>query len=333
MMRALLWPLLMALSSCQSTAANPAHEAAAEPVQSASDIRYRGRYLGKISAPGLSEISGMAVSRRDASLLWVINDSGQTASLFAIAHDGSVQAEVKTSETNRDWESLTSLQIDGKPYLLVGDSGDNLGVHKEYRLHLFAEPVLAEWSATNTLSPVATTSFVYSDGPHNSEAVAYSPLERQVLLITKHAQHAAVYVSGLALEPGQTSLFSAQLVGQVARPPQSVSDTFLSNIAGVEMSQITGLEIDENSANAYVLTYRGIYQYPRHSVTDGDSTRLEDWALTFARRPRLLARHTLSQAEALARSPTTGTLYFTSEKLPAPLWRLEPGAATSPDSD
>ncbi|MBX2825324.1 MAG: hypothetical protein KTR33_11390 [Gammaproteobacteria bacterium] len=301
---------------------------AAEPAESSGEThqRYRRRYSGPITDSQLSEISGMAVSQRDDQLLWIINDSGNAASLFAIDTRGRLLTTFKTSLQNRDWESLTSLTLNNKPYLLLGDSGDNLGVHKNYRLHLFEEPVL---KATRDLplQPVATTTFTYTDGKHNVEALAWSEPDNKVLLITKRANNAAVYSTRLVTRPGQHPEFNAVREGALANLPQSVSDALISNIAGVEMSQVTGLEIDREGRNAYVLTYRGVYHFQRKKLDEQSHNNIhswEDWRKTFGRTPRLLTRHTLSQAEALAYVPDSGILYYTSEKLPAPLWRLEP---------
>lgn len=288
--------------------------------------RYRRRYSGPIRDEQLSEISGMTVSQRDSNMLWVINDSGHPASLYAVDTQGNLLAAFKTQVENRDWESLTSLTLDNKPYLLIGDSGDNLGLHQNYRLHLFAEPKLDD-AAAQPLEPVATTTFTYADGKHNSEAIGWSSADSKVIVITKKGQGAAVYSTAIAVAGHQKSEFIAQHEGSLAQPPQSVSDALISNLAGVEMSQVTGLEIDGQGRNAYVLTYRGIYLYRRERVatqTNGKAAAWEDWGKTFSRIPRLLSRHTLSQAEALALAPTTGMVYYTSEKLPAPLWRLEP---------
>lgn len=332
-------PVVLLLAACQSTAAG-APDSLATAVQPSGDpsgnrgiinTRFTRRYTGKIIEPALSEISGMAASQRDPNILWVINDSDHRASLFAIDAQGTMLREYATNVTNRDWESLTSLTLAGRPYLLLGDSGDNLGVHENYQLHLFEEPDLAEPVTADKLSPVATTPFVYADGHHNSEALAWSPVDNQILLISKQSRGASVYATGLATQPEPDSVFSAQRLGAVAPPPQSVSDALLSNLSGVEMSQITGLEIDPESRNAYVLTYRGIYHYGRREITSTGTDKsastkqiLEDWGTTFSRTPRLLARHTLSQAEALALSPHSRELWFTSEKLPAPLWRMTP---------
>jgi len=339
-MRTLTLLTLTVLAACQYSAAGSpeierhSDDPRALPLvasQQDSAMRFARRYNGKITESALNEISGMAASQRDPDVLWVINDSGHTASLFAIDHDGNLLAEFVTGIANRDWESMTSLTLDDQPYLVLGDSGDNLGIHDQYQLHLFVEPELPRVSDQQTLQPVATTKFVYTDGHRNSEAIAWSPADNQMLLISKEPHNAAVYAIELANKPEPDSVFSAQRLGSVATPPQSISDNLLSNLAGVEMSQITGLEIDANSEKAYVLTYRGIYVYTRRTLIANSadqmttsSHQLEDWATAFNRTPTLLSRHTLSQAEALALSPHTNELWFTSENLPAPLWRLTP---------
>src|SRR5688500_7126733 len=48
----------------------------------------KGQALGRVQAPNLTEISGVAMSKKNPGVLWVHNDSGHAAELFALAEDG-----------------------------------------------------------------------------------------------------------------------------------------------------------------------------------------------------------------------------------------------------
>jgi len=61
---------------------------------------------GTIQPPGITEASGMAFSGQQDNLLWVINDSGNDATLFAITTRGNTIASYEIATDNRDWEDL-----------------------------------------------------------------------------------------------------------------------------------------------------------------------------------------------------------------------------------
>ena len=67
---------------------------------------------GIISSPELTEISGLAVSRKTPGLLWAINDSGNSPMLYGLSTKGVL---LKTYEvagaTNRDWEDLAPIYV------------------------------------------------------------------------------------------------------------------------------------------------------------------------------------------------------------------------------
>ena len=59
-----------------------------------------------VRVPGVSELSGLAVSRSLAGRLWAHNDSGQPI-LFALNADGSVSTRVRlTGVKFQDWEAV-----------------------------------------------------------------------------------------------------------------------------------------------------------------------------------------------------------------------------------
>lgn len=80
----------------------------------------------KIQSPAIKEASGLAISPTDAAFMWVINDSGAAPELHLAGTDGTDRGKVTLKGVkNIDWEDLASFTLDGKPYLLVADTGDN----------------------------------------------------------------------------------------------------------------------------------------------------------------------------------------------------------------
>src|SRR5262245_9114395 len=84
------------------------------------------QWLGNLSDLDLSEASGIAVSNRRDDVLWVHNDSGNPHELFAVDVRGGSLGRVQIDDARLgDWEDMASFRLDGRPYLVVGDVGDN----------------------------------------------------------------------------------------------------------------------------------------------------------------------------------------------------------------
>ena len=65
---------------------------------------FPGRAIGTVAEPDIVEASGLSASRKNSDLLWVHNDSGNTAALYAIASDGTPLATyLPTGTSNIDW--------------------------------------------------------------------------------------------------------------------------------------------------------------------------------------------------------------------------------------
>src|SRR4026208_1961452 len=73
----------------------------------------------------IPETSGLAVSRREANLLWTHNDSGNAAVLFALDKPGAVRGRVTLPIRTRDWEDVSSASCPSGPCLYIADIGDN----------------------------------------------------------------------------------------------------------------------------------------------------------------------------------------------------------------
>ncbi len=254
----------------------------------------------------LAEVSGLAVSTRDGETLWMINDSGNSAELFAVRPNGQVQRAWTLGAANIDWEDLASYWINGESYLFIADIGNNLQVRTEQLIYIVREPIAAE-NTTSLLAPVNTIRFHYADGPHNAEALAIS--SEWIYILSKEPTHqgspvsSQVYRIPLTLDSTDTSL-TAEPVGMLATSTQSLEAKLIAALTGVDIGQPTALDFDLQNRNAYVLTYRHILRYTRHAD--------ESWESAFARTGEVIFTHDLKQAEALAVA-ADGVVWITSE--------------------
>ncbi len=253
-----------------------------------------------IRAAAVREASGLAVSRRDPGRLWVVNDSGAGAELHAVGIDGAEQGRVTVSGArNVDWEDLASFTRDGKPWLLVADTGDNQARRPECVLYLVEEPELP----AGAVRVAREIRFRYAGGPRDCEAVAVDAAGGRILLVSKRTDPPEVHE--LALDPpAGGGVATTTRVGtlRVAAPAGSLLPFG---------DQPTGLDIAADGSLAAVVTYHGVFLFARHGR--------EAWAEAFAREPRLLPAHRLVQAESVAVAANGAALFVVSEGRGSPV--------------
>ena len=120
-----------------------------------------------LKLPGLSEASGLAVSRRTPGRLWSHNDSGEPV-LFSLDARGSVTGHVRlTGATVEDWEAIAVGPCGRLSCVYVGDIGDNEARRSRITVYRLPEPESASGSAAVADVFHAT----YPDGAHDAEAL------------------------------------------------------------------------------------------------------------------------------------------------------------------
>jgi hypothetical protein len=273
----------------------------------------------------LDEISGIASSRRVDHRYWVHDDSPNPAELQAIDEEGNSLAHLRISGPRAiDWEDIASFTLDGKPWLLIGDIGDNGGVRKDYELIAVEEPELGASTVPLTRAPAWRLRFRYPDGPHDCEAMAVDMRTRQILLINKHAP-LTVYM--LPLGPGGTRtnpVVASKLIELVSIPQPDAHERQARFPAARFGGSPTGMDIDADAHRAIVLTYRDIWLFERGLH--------ESWQQAFAKLPQRLPLPPLAQAEAIGFDRQGRSILVSGERLPAPLLRFEPNAKTAADN-
>ncbi|MEI6196675.1 MAG: hypothetical protein WCS42_20345 [Verrucomicrobiota bacterium] len=161
-----------------------------------------GVTLGTISIPELGEASGLVASRNNADVLWIHNDSGNPAHLFAIDTNGRwLGTYTPSGEKNVDWEDIGigPGPITNVLYLYIGDIGDN----REHRSHIkvfqIPEPAVYVRQHTNPVTVnfkgVRAITLTYPDGAHNAESLFMDPLTGDMFIITKERKTSRVYTA------------------------------------------------------------------------------------------------------------------------------------------
>jgi hypothetical protein len=293
--------------------------------QTLREFRFaRVLWLGFVEDPRANEISGLAASRRRDDLLFAINDSGDGPFLYAMGTDGKNRGRIRVlGAQNVDWEALAAFELDGAPYLLIGDVGDNLAWRPAITLYVVPEPELhgERFPADARVSPAFVLRARLEGGPEDCEAVGVDAHARRVLLLTKRAVPPVLFA--LDLEPRRDDPRATKDVAVARRlttvpgiPQPTDADLAADPRYGRVSSQPTALDVSPDGTRAVVFTYKEAYLFERRTG--------EAWARAFARMPLRvpLPRVTALEAGAFARDGRT--LYMSSEYLPAPLYRLEP---------
>lgn len=262
----------------------------------------------------LGEVSGMTLSARTPQRLWVHNDSGAPADVYAIGLDGRVQARLRIDGPKPvDWEDIAAFTLDGKPYLLLADTGDNGGVRKRSELLIVEEPDIQADAAEQELRAAAAwrIAFRYADGPHDVEAVAVDAANETVLLMTKRTDPPQLW--SLPLRPGTSQEIVATRLGTLAVPDESAPATDFQR--RLQPGRPTAASWGRDGRHIAVLSYASVWLYRR----DGG----ESWAQALARTPRMFPLGLLVQAEALALDTAGNRVFVTGERWPAPLLRID----------
>ena len=265
---------------------------------------------GQIGYRPLNETSGLARSLRDSTLLWAVNDDGPSVA-YGIGLDGSKRGKVEIRKAaNRDWEDIATFELDGTPYLLVADVGDNTARRNDVTIYIVEEPD----PAAGKVDVAWTFDFTYPDGPRDAEAVAVDVTNERILVLSKRDIPARLYA--LPIRPENDGRVMAEYVGIADSLPQPTkSDVNAAPITKYWHWQPTSMTIAADDRSAMILTYSAIYYYRR--------AENESWEYAFRRPPLGLSLRRLPGAEAITLSRTGEFAFITTEGRRAPVLRVD----------
>ena len=212
---------------------------------------------GIVASDALTEISGIAASRRTRGAYWVHNDSGDSARVFAIDTTGKTLGEFALDGAQAvDWEDIAVGPGPNRrtSYLFVGDIGDNLAARASVTVYRVPEPAV-DRAGTSPAGPVARVlpgaaalTFTYPDGSHDAEALLVDPRSHDLLIVTKDLVGGrGIVFRGDADAPAGTSAVL-----------ERVADVSLGLGQGV-----TGGDVSADGSTVALRTYLGVVLYPR----------------------------------------------------------------------
>lgn len=259
----------------------------------------------EVTAPHLTESSGLAASRGRPGVYFTHNDSGGKPELFSFSDQGELLAvhPVLGAEAI-DWEDLASGPCPpsvspSADCLFIGDIGDNRRERPFVTVYAVAEPVGAE-----PATPLAAWVIRYPDGPRNAETLLYDPWGRRLLLVTKERDGR----SELFRFPETPNRLVPHAPAQAAMALEPITRLVFEGESDSERSA-TGGAWSQNGLRVAIRTYSGIHLW---SVNPAQSEAC--WQKPAIRLPAPAE----NQGEALAFS-ANGEILTTSEGDPMPV--------------
>jgi hypothetical protein len=132
----------------------------------------------ELPAGPLREVSGCAFSAKEPNVVWLHNDSGDSARVFRLdVKTRTVKAvRVRGAEAD-DWEDIA---VAPNRDLVIGDIGDNASARANVTLYRVPDP----GRAAATSEALAET-LAYDDGAHDAEALVIDPGSGATYVVTK----------------------------------------------------------------------------------------------------------------------------------------------------
>lgn len=263
-----------------------------------------GERVGSVEHDALDEASGLAWSGRRDDLMWMHNDSGGGPNVFAVGREGTHRGMVTLPGVDaKDWEDIASgpCSSDGEaPCLYVADIGDNREARERVEIIVFEE-VVPSPGERRAVTDYRRIVFEYPGGPRNAETLMVHPETADLFVVEK--------ASG-----GQPRVY------RIPRDPNGDADPYtVEAIARIDVSGPLGAPtagaIAPDGRSFTVRSYVKIFTF---CVPPGGP-----FHRAFASSPVESYPPVTFQSEALDYGPSGESVWFTSERRPTPIVRME----------
>ena len=259
--------------------------------------------VGTFSSPEITECSGLVASQSNPGILWVHNDSGDSARLFAVGENGALRGVYTLGGAVAvDWEDLAWGPCSDHGWadcLYVGDIGDNARTRAGIQIYRVPEPLVpVEGPPVNeVLTGVERFDCEYPDGPHDAETLLVDPAEGIPYVVTKDLA-------------GSTAAY------RFPSPPEAGVGEILEQVAILSgRSLLTAGDVSPDGARIVLRGYAGAFEYP---LPPGGT-----FADMFLETPCAKTLAPEAQGEALAIGPSGLGIFTASEGAGAPIHKAE----------
>jgi hypothetical protein len=217
--------------------------------------------LFHIDDPRIAEASGIATGIASPGVVYVQNDSGDSARFFALdARTGQTLATYDVpGATNVDWEDLAvARDRRGVASIWIADIGDNDGVRGEIRVYRVDEPHVLPGGPATTSSTTAPQIWRlrYPGGPVDAESLAVAP-GGAAYIVTKSI-FGASQAFALPAQPDPARVQVLRSIGEIDFHPTGTPGG--PNIVGQVTA--TGAALSHDGSILAVRTYTDAYLWP-----------------------------------------------------------------------
>lgn len=227
--------------------------------------------LGNVASPDIIEASGIVASRDNEGVLWLHNDSGDSARVFAIDRAGARLGTYTLHGAEAiDWEDMAigPGPDDGVDYLYLADIGDNAAARDDIVVYRVPEPDVA--LSPNLLNgggmPAEKLVLRYPDHAHDAETLLVDPESGDIVIVTKEltSPPSLVFRAPAPIAPGTpTTLeragqidFSA--LGTGSQPPAD-APPLVSGVPDLP----TGGDVSPDGRSVAIRTYAYVWLWDR----------------------------------------------------------------------
>ena len=211
-----------------------------------------------VAAADASEVSGAAASRRHPGVVWVHDDSGGAAEVFAVGADGADLGRYPVAGAEaRDWEDMAIGPGAAGDALWLGDIGDNDSERSSVVVYRVPEPAALAAPPGGTAAPLdgaEAFALTYADGPRDAEALLADPRTGDLFVLDKDLAGGPV---------GAYRLPAGSPAAPAATPgaPLAMARVAEVGLPGGEI--VTGASASPDGALLAVRTYTGVYLWDR----------------------------------------------------------------------
>jgi hypothetical protein len=148
---------------------------------------------GTVTSGAILEASGLVASRQNPGVLWTHNDSGFSATIYAISTNGQLLASWQIPDAYTGDTEDIAIGPGPRPdldYIYLGDIGDNYLLRSEISVIRIPEPAVYLYATNDppsrALGEAVTIPLTYPDGPFNAEALLSDPVTGDLFIATKN---------------------------------------------------------------------------------------------------------------------------------------------------
>ncbi len=277
-------------------AAPPAGQAPSAPLaRQTPTAQPGGTAVCTVRSPLATELSGLVVTATGYVSINDSRDDPRQIRIFYLDARCALTKSVHYPTAARDPEDLAEAP-DGT--LWVADTGDN-PTATEHRA------TVALWHLPVDGSAPVIYRLRYPDGPHDAEALFFTPAGTPVIVTKEISGRSGIYEPTGALQPHTTSGVAMRRVGEFSPTVTGVANP----LAKIGEVLVTGAATTPDRRRVALRTYAAAYEW---DVPDGDPVA----AITNTA-PRVTPLPNEPQGEAIAYSPD-GTTFLTLSDEPGP---------------